>query len=211
MIKKKKKKTTVTTKGSRRGKKASIKKKYPQKKKAIAAARKDLSDDRGLPKLERKHQLFVCSCLATGYGPQVTVDLLYDTYGIELSRSTVVHTYMREPYWKKKIRRMERYMEKQMVKHPLMNKINRLNYILAGIREALTWRDDKINYNKWGQELSRIKKRNLAALANFLKLAQIEAEAGVKTTDPAWEDEIEIMSEKQEKYIKNRMTKYMQN
>lgn len=155
---------------------AKRKKLSDKKKRGKALVDKVETPPRKGSKLAHEHQSFICSCLASGANPAVTAAMVEDQYGIKITRQNIAKTYLHNPYWVSRIRRMRTLFDKKVIQHPLMSKQARLNVILTGINEALTWRLDKIVYDKSKKESIRIMKRNLSSLGSLVNTARVEAE-----------------------------------
>lgn len=129
-----------------------------------------------LPKLSVNMRLHVCMLLATGYNPQRVCDILEDEYGIRTSHQNIRENYLNSKRWQKIILRYQRERDRQVLKHSLAKTINRLNILQDAINEAFTWRLDKIYYDKDGNELSRVEKRNIGMIAQLIREARTEIE-----------------------------------
>lgn len=135
-----------------------------------------MPDPKRMPKLSGREQIELCALLAVGYNSQRCVDIFNEEYGIEMSAQNVYLNYQRNPRWKKLIARLTREAERNVMKHPLAKKINRLKLLQDAINEAFTWRLDKIHYDKNGNELSRVEKRNIGMIAQLIREARSEIE-----------------------------------
>jgi hypothetical protein len=133
-------------------------------------------------KLSAKEQLDLCALIAIGYNAQRCADIFEEEQGIILSNDNIYQNYIRNPKWQKIIKRMRREAERKVLSHPLAKKINRLKLLQDAINEAFTWRLDKINYDKEGNELSRVEKRNIGMIAALIREARTEIE-GEKGTE----------------------------
>ncbi len=127
-------------------------------------------------RLSGREQVELCALLAVGYNSQRCSDIFSEEYGIEITASNIYQNYQRGVKWKKLIARLTREAERNVMKHPLAKKINRLNLLRDAINEAFTWRLDKIHYDKKGRELSRIEKRNIGMIAQLIREARTEVE-----------------------------------
>ncbi len=127
-------------------------------------------------KLSAKEQLDLCALIAIGYNAQRCADIFEEERNIVLSNDNIYQNYIRNPKWQKIIKRMQREAERKVLSHPLAKKINRLNLLKDAINEAFTWRLDKINYDKEGNELSRVEKRNIGMIAALIREAREEIE-----------------------------------
>ena len=132
-------------------------------------------------KLSAKDQLNLCALLAVGYNSQRCTDIFEEEYDIEITPANVFNNYIQNKKWQKIIKRMQREAERRVLSHPLAKKINRLKLLQDAINEAFTWRLDKIHYDKEGNELSRIEKRNIGMIAALIReaRAEIEGEKGI--------------------------------
>ncbi len=135
-----------------------------------------MPDKRSEQKLSGREQVELCALLAVGYNSQRCVDIFDEEYGVTLSVQNIYQNYLKAPKWKKLIARLTREAERRIMKHPLAIKVNRLNLLRDAINEAFTWRLDKIHYDKDGNELSRIEKRNIGMIAQLIREARTEIE-----------------------------------
>lgn len=139
-------------------------------------------------KLALKHQRYVCASLAVGFNPTVTADLLKENFGIEVSRENIYQEYLHGRKWKVRIARYRKMFDRKTLKHPLASKTIRLEIVSKAINEALTWRLDKINYDKQGNEVSRVEKRNVGAIASLVREARNEIEGPAPLIDMSKHD-----------------------
>ena len=135
-----------------------------------------MPDTKSQHKLSAKDQLNLCALLGVGYNPQRCSDIFDEEYGIEISPQNIWQNYIQNKKWQKIIKRMQREAERKVLSHPLAKKVNRLNLLKDAINEAFTWRLDKINYDKEGNELSRVQKRNIGMIAALIREAREEIE-----------------------------------
>lgn len=147
-------------------------------------------------KLSAELQLKVCALAAIGYNAQRITDILKEENGITVNRFGIYQNYITYPRYKKIITRMNREAEHKILKHPLALKLNRLQILRDAINEALTWRLDKINYDKDGRELSRIEKRNIGVIANLINEARREIEGDKPFIDQSTHITYNVMAEK---------------
>ena len=141
-----------------------------------------MPDENGQAKLSGREQVELCALLAVGYNAQRCVDIFEEQYDITLTMQNVYQNYIKAPKWKKLIARRTREAERNVMKHPLAKKVNRLKVLQDAINEAFTWRLDKIHYDKDGTELSRVEKRNIGMIAQLIRETRIEIE-GEKIID----------------------------
>lgn len=139
-----------------------------------------MPDEKSKHKLSARNQLDLCALLATGYNPQRCADIFEEEYGISITPENIGQNYARNKKWQKIIKRMSREAERKVLQHPLAKKMNRLNLLRDAINEAFTWRLDKIHYDKDGNELSRVEKRNIGMISALIReaRAEIEKESG---------------------------------
>jgi hypothetical protein len=135
-----------------------------------------MPDERSKNKLSAKEQLQLCALLSVGYNSRVAADLFQEETGIEITPTNIYKNYLKDRKWKKIIARMAREAERRVLAHPLAKKVNRLNLLKQAVQECLTWRLDKINYDKDGNELSRIEKRNVGIIPQLIREARAEVE-----------------------------------
>ena len=131
---------------------------------------------RGKNELLGNEKLQVCRWLATGYSAERVAQLCEEVLGKTVSRQNIHQNYMSKPRWKGIITRLTREAERKLADHVLMKKQNRLNILLEAINEALNWRIDKIQYDRFGRELCRIEKRHVGNIASLIREARAEAE-----------------------------------
>lgn len=127
-------------------------------------------------KLSANEQLKLCALLSVGYNPRVCADKFKEDFGIGITPDNIYQNYLKEKKWQKIIERMAREAERRVLKHPLARKINRLNLLTEAANEALTWRVDKIYYDKDGNELSKLEKRLPGLIPNIIREARAEIE-----------------------------------
>jgi hypothetical protein len=142
-----------------------------------------MPDRRTAHKLSAKDQLNLCALLAVGYNSQRCADIFDEEYGIDITPDNVWQNYIQNKKWQKIIKRMQREAERRVLSHPLAKKINRLKLLQDAINEAFTWRLDKIHYDKEGNELSRVEKRNIGMIAALIREARAEIEGDKPLVD----------------------------
>ena len=134
-------------------------------------------------KLSAKQKVKVLSLIAGGWTSVRIVEYLKEEYDIVVSRPNIHTNYIKNPKYRGRIRRIRNIIEKNLAAHPLSSKTNRLNLLLEAANEAMTWRLDKIVYDKNGNELSRIEKRNMGIIPKIVEEARKEVEGDVHTTE----------------------------
>jgi len=137
-------------------------------------------------KLSDKQQVFVCICLACGHSPERVAQDLKDEYGIVISRNNIRQNYQNSAKWKTKIEKMAEAFNREILKHPLASKVNRLNWLQEALNEALTWRVEKIYFGKDGNEIGRIMRKNISVVASLIReaRAEVEGDHGVEISNP---------------------------
>jgi len=128
------------------------------------------------PKLSGKQRMFVCSLIAAGYNSTRIVQELKETFDIQVTIHNIWANYVSRKKWQPIIARFRDKFDKELIKHPLMSKTNRLNIVKEALGEAMTWRLDKVYYDKEGNEISRVEKRQLGAIAALIREARAEVE-----------------------------------
>jgi len=84
--------------------------------------------------------------------------------------------YLHGRKWQSYINRIRQMTIRRVAKIPIAEKANRLLRVQKLLDECMTWRLDKINYDKDGNELSKVMKRNIGAAAALLREAREEVE-----------------------------------
>lgn len=108
-------------------------------------------------KLTPEQQLELCGLLAAGYNAARASRYLLENYGIHISRQNILQTYVKSPKWQPIITRLIEAMDKEIMKHPLAKKVNRLNCINDAINHCFT-------------------RRNIAPVPSLVREARIEIE-----------------------------------
>lgn len=142
-----------------------------------------MPDQKRAHKLSANDQLHLCSLLAVGYNAQRCADIFEEEYGISITPENVWNNYIKVKRWQKIVKRLRRESERKVLAHALAKKINRLNLLQDAINEAFTWRLDKIHYDKDGNELSRVEKRNIGMVAQLIREARCEIEGEAPLVD----------------------------
>jgi len=127
-------------------------------------------------KLSSEQQTFVCACLASGHSPELVVQELQEEFDIEVTRQNIRSNYQKHPKWEKVIAKMAEEFQKEILKHPLAIKVNRLNWLLQGLNEATTWRHDKFYFDKEGVQVGKVVKKNIGVIAQLVREARAETE-----------------------------------
>ena len=139
-------------------------------------------------KLSDEQKMFVCAGLAQGHSPERVVQDISDEYGIVVSRNNIRENYQNSSKWKGKIEKLRELYDKEILKHPLACKINRLNWLLQAINEAFIWRVDKIFFDKESGSMSKIMKRNIGVVAGLIREArcEVEGDRGIEVQNPVF-------------------------
>ncbi len=149
-------------------------------------------------KLSGRQQIYVCTLLAGGYNAERVCEDLKEKYDIDMSLQNIYQSYIHSKKWKKVIARISDQITKRLAKHPLADKTKRLDILNKAINEAMTWRLDKIHYNTWGLELSRVMKRNLGPIPSLIREARVEIEGDKALIDNS--THYHLTTEKKDKY-----------
>jgi len=128
------------------------------------------------PKLSAEHKVKVISLLAGGWTCSRIVAYLDEECGVQCSVDNIYHNYKRNPKYKGRIKRIQNILDKNLAAHPLASKVNRLDLLLEAANEAMMWRLDKIHYDKEGNELDRVEKRNVGVIPKIVEQARKEIE-----------------------------------
>jgi hypothetical protein len=142
-----------------------------------------MPDEKRKHKLSAKEQLKLCALLSVGYSVRICADKFKEDFDIDISYQNIFDNYLKDKKWKKIIFRMAREAERRVLQHPLAKKVNRLNLLSEAANEALTWRVDKIYYDKDGCELSKLEKRNVGIIPNIIREARAEIEGDKALVD----------------------------
>lgn len=114
--------------------------------------------------------------IAIGYNARIIRDIIEEEHEVSVSTQNILVNYIHNPKYKERIKELRAKLDEDVLKHPLAQKRARLDILSRAIKEALTWRTDKINYDMFGRELSRIEKRRVGLVASLLKEARAEVE-----------------------------------
>lgn len=129
-----------------------------------------------MPKLSVDMQREVCVWIAEGWGSERIAQEIKDLYNIDISRQAIHNFYMKNKKFQSLIQRLRTQLDKDILKHPLAVKKNRLEILRRAIEEAFMWRTDKVVYDKAGKEIARVEKRQIAAIAALIREARVEVE-----------------------------------
>lgn len=121
-------------------------------------------------------KLKVLSMIATGYNARIICDYLDEEHGVDVSVQNIYQEYIHNPKYKKRLEALRGILDRRLMKHPLASKQARLDILNAAIHECMTWRLDKINYDKQGNEVSRIEKRSMQVIGGLIQQARAEIE-----------------------------------
>ena len=135
-----------------------------------------MPDEKRKAKLSAKLKVKVLVMIATGYNARIIADYLDEEHGVTISTPCLYQHYIHNPKYKGRIKSLRNILDKNVMAHPLASKQNRLDILNKAIHECMTWRLDKINYDKDGNELSRVEKRNMQSIAYMVREARTEIE-----------------------------------
>jgi hypothetical protein len=135
-------------------------------------------------KLTGKAKFKVLSLLAEGHNAQRVCNYLLEHYDIRVSRQNIHSNYATNPLYEKRIVNIKRIIDKNLAKHPLASKVNRLNWILEALNECFMWRTIKIYFDKHGNEIDKVCKRNIGAVASLIAKARREVEGQKGDNNP---------------------------
>jgi len=125
-------------------------------------------------KLTADQKVEVLSYLALGFKPQFIADHIFDTYGIEVTRDNIYQNYSKNPHYKKCIKRLRKIQEERIADIPLATKRGRLAALQKAFNEAMTWRTDKLYFDKDGGFNGKVEKRMIGIIASLVNEARIE-------------------------------------
>ncbi len=140
-------------------------------------------------KLDVRQQMKVLALIAGGYNAQRIVDYLIEHEGVTVNRHNVQNNYITNKKYKERINSIRNIIDKNLAAHPLHSKTNRLNILLEAINESFTWRHHRSYYDKDGNFLEKIEKRNIGVIPNLINEARREVEGDKGTVEHiAWEE-----------------------
>ena len=129
-------------------------------------------------KLGPKQKILVCALLAQGFTPVIVAEDLKEHFDIDIAPGTIYKCYQNSRKWKPFIQKLKEKYYSDVLKHPLADKTNRLNYILKGLQAVIR---DKSTANSMG------------TLSSLIKEARAEIE-GDSLTTPVVHQKILIIS-----------------
>ena len=134
------------------------------------------------PKLSDEQRKQVCAWIPEGWNAYRISEMLDEDYDIKVTPKTIHINYIKGKKWQGLIKKLSDILDKELMKHPLAKKENRLAILNKAINEAMTWRLDQIRYDKDGREVSRIEKRQVGTVASLVREARAEVEGEAPTT-----------------------------
>lgn len=124
----------------------------------------------------KKYRLEICKMLAMGYDTGLVIQELKELYGIDITHQSILKYYKNSRKRRKIIEALRNRWAADVLKHPLADKRNRLNYLLRGINHALKYAVDKLYFDKDGSLVGKVEKVRLGELAALLREARAEFE-----------------------------------
>lgn len=127
--------------------------------------------EKGKSPFTAEQQLQICAWLAAGWNCSIVADYCLEHFDVEVSRQAIRQTYLLELKWKKIVAWMRKKAHERALRHPLADKKHQLDVVQAALNEAMTWRTDKLYFNKHGACVGKVEKRNLGAVAALISTA----------------------------------------
>jgi hypothetical protein len=147
-----------------------------------------MPDEKRKAKLTIKQRSKVLSWLAVGFNPYEVKDMLYDKYGVVVSRENIQNNYLNNPLYKTRLERYRRIFEQRVSDIPCAQKRGRLEIIQRTIAEALTWRTDKLYFSKdTDEQIGKVMKRNIGVIPALIAEARTEVGGEQKDADNNFE------------------------
>jgi len=135
-----------------------------------------MPDNRSQPRLSAEQINQVIEWIVMGYGATVISQKIEDEFDIIISKQAVWKDYIHNKKYTPQLKKLRADFEKEILKVPIAQKKVRLKILQDAIREAESFRLDKIHYDKDGNELSRIEKKMPGIIASLIKEARAEVE-----------------------------------
>lgn len=127
-------------------------------------------------KLTAEQQNQVCSWIADGWTSRRIAEKVEEEYDIKISHIAIYEGYMHGKKWKPVIERFRKELIKNIMSVPIAQKKVRLREIEETINEAKRWRVDKLYFDKDGNEVGKVEKRNIGIIPALIKEARAEVE-----------------------------------
>lgn len=133
-----------------------------------------MPDEKRKPKLTVEQKREVLSHLAMGFGPQYIADYIFDKYNIKISHQAISSHYKHNPAFKKHIERYRNILQDKVANIPIATKVGRLKMLQKAYDEAMTWRTDKLYFDKNGGFNGKVEKRMIGIVASLVNEARVE-------------------------------------
>jgi len=125
-------------------------------------------------KLSAEVQDKVIEHLASGFSSRVISAILKEEDQIDISQRAICRYNAGE--WKKRVQALREKMDEKVADHALASKKVRLNWLQKAANECMEWRLDKIHFDKDGNELARVHKRQANVIPAIIREARQEIE-----------------------------------
>lgn len=125
-------------------------------------------------KLNAETQDKIIEYLASGFSSRVIAAILKEEDQIEISQRSICNYNAGE--WKKRVQALREKMDEKVADHALASKKVRLNWLQRAANECMEWRLDKIHFDKDGNELARVQKRQANVIPAIIREARQEIE-----------------------------------
>ncbi len=162
-----------------------------------------MPDAKRKAKLTAKQRTKVLALAAGGWNARMIADYFEEEHDIKLGIRGIHRNYLSNPRYKGRIRNISRIMEKNWAQHPLAQKSVRLDIIMTALKEALTWRTDKVYFDKWGEEIGKIDKRMIGVISNLIDQARRETEGDKDKGDTVEEVLIQLIRKSDKEPMEN--------
>lgn len=104
------------------------------------------------------------------------IDLLKDHHGITMSEQNIDTNYRYGKKWKPVINYLRNRYLTNISRIPIANKVYRLALLDEAAREALTYKVDKLYFDKHGDEVGRIEAKHPSIIPAIISEARKEVE-----------------------------------
>ena len=131
-------------------------------------------------KLIVEQQNQICAWIAEGWNSRRIAEKVNEEWDIEISHINIFNTYMRGKKWKPIIKKFFNQLTKEIMSIPIAQKKVRLKELQDTINEAKIWRMDKLYFDKEGNEVGKVEKRNIGVIPALIKEARAEIEGDEK-------------------------------
>ncbi len=144
-----------------------------------------MPDERSKAKLTAKQQEKVLVLVASGMGCSRIAEYLEEHYDVKVSPQNISQNYIHNEIYKEKIAAIRDEIDKGLAAHPLASKVVRLNYLKEALEEALTWRVDKLYFDKDGGFNGKTEVRRIGVVPALIAEARKEFEGERGGSDTA--------------------------